>query len=79
MTPNELNIHIEEFYKAKEEDQKFEKMMTYLGSKLPLYKKFPTFEEAFGVKIEMEKKEQSAEEMLEKVKRLNAALGGAIF
>jgi len=79
MTPAELNMHIEEFYRAKDEDQKFNMILTYMGAKLPLLKKFPTFEDAFGVKLEVEKKEQTDEEMFEQIKKWNAALGGETF
>ncbi|WEK53319.1 MAG: hypothetical protein P0Y55_12050 [Candidatus Cohnella colombiensis] len=79
MTPRELNMHIEEHYRVKDEDQKFEMMLTYLGAKLPLLKEFPTFEKAFGVKLDFEKIEQTDEEMLAQIEKLNAALGGDTF
>ncbi|MGO4185212.1 hypothetical protein AB4Z17_29000 [Paenibacillus sp. TAF43_2] len=80
MTPRELNIHIEEFYSAKEEAEKSQAMFTYMGALLPLMKKFPTFEDAFGYKLEKEEKvPQTAADMLAEVKKINAALGGTTY
>lgn len=79
MTPYELNIHIEEYYRNLKEQQTFEMMMTYAGAKLPLLKKFPqTFEKAFGIKQEQAKKQQTDEEMLNAIIALNAAMGGKV-
>lgn len=80
MTPSELNIHIEEFYKSREEDTKERAFLVYMGAKLPLYKKFPeTFEKAFGFDAEAKKKEQTPEDMFAEAVRLNAALGGTVY
>ncbi|OBZ13335.1 hypothetical protein A7975_10785 [Bacillus sp. FJAT-26390] len=86
MTPHELNMHIEEFYAAKDDAEKERALLTYIGAKLPLLKKFPTFEEAFGFKLgedeptaKKPKEPQPEEEMKAMVMALNAKLGGTVY
>ncbi|OMF35261.1 hypothetical protein BK133_11175 [Paenibacillus sp. FSL H8-0548] len=54
--------------------------LAYMNAKLPLYKKFPTFEKAFGYKEEEpQKKEQTPDDMLAVAMKLNAAFGGTVY
>lgn len=84
MTPRELNIHLEEFYKAQDERIKEQRYQAYMIAKLPLYKKFPkTFEEAFGYpKVETAKKPnkpQTEQDMFNVMLAMNKALGGTVY
>jgi hypothetical protein len=84
MTPNELNMKLEEFWKAKEEDIKEARFLAYMTAKLPLYKKFPeTFEKAFGMKektVEIRDKEpQTENQMFNEMLKIHKALGGTVY
>ena len=84
MTPHELNIHVEEFYAAKEADVKEQRYQAYMTAKLPLYKKFPpTFEEAFGYDKqelkEQPKKQQTESAMFAEMMKIHKALGGTVY
>ena len=84
MTPRELNIHIEEFYKSQAEEIKEQRYQAYMIAKLPLMRKFPkTFEEAFGYPKEEKKKKpknaQTQKEMFDVMLAMNKALGGTVY
>lgn len=67
MTPHELNLSIEAYSFMREQSFNEKAMFTYIGAKLPLYKKFPTYDEVFGEKAKKKnrkKKTQSPDEML---------------
>lgn len=79
MTPHELNLCFEVFAGVEEAKSRERAFLAYVNAKLPRFKKFPTFEKAFGYKeIEVEKKPQTAADMLAEIVKLNAALGGEV-
>lgn len=76
MTPNELNIHIEDYYKKEQSRVDEGIALAHLNAHLQRVKKMPQLSEL----LEKEKKQQKAamtdEEMFERIKSLNASLGG---
>lgn len=75
MTPFELNVHIEEFYLAKENEMKDNITMAYMNAYWHRVKKMPNLNKLLGQDSQA-KKQQSDKEMLATVRALNAALGG---
>lgn len=72
MTPYELNVCIQVYNEQTKQEQEEKITLTYLGAYWQRVKKMPTLKKILG----QEKKQMTAKEMLEKVKQLNAALGG---
>jgi hypothetical protein len=78
MTPYELNLYIYDFNeKWKREDE--EKLtLVWLGEYWHRIKKLPPLKEVIGSKTQ-QKKQMTQEEMLNEVKKLNAAFGGTTY
>lgn len=76
MTPSELNIHIEDYHKKEQLRVNEGIALAHLNAYLQRVKKMPQLSEL----LEKEKKQQKAtmtdEEMFERIKALNASLGG---
>ena len=84
MTPNELNMRLEEFWKAKEEDVKEARFLAYMNARFQLMKKFPeTFEKAFGIKKEVvevkDKEPQTENQMFNEMLKIHKGLGGTTY
>lgn len=76
MTPYELNLAAEIFMEQSQEQIEKEITMVWLGEYYHRIKKLPTLKEI--LKDIKPKKEMTADEMLEEVKRLNALFGGSV-
>ena len=74
MTPHELNLYIQD-YNEKQKVLNDEKLtLTWLGAYWQRVKKMPSLKQILGNNAP--KKKMTNEEMLEEVKKLNAAFGG---
>ncbi|MCA0754904.1 hypothetical protein KP806_07565 [Paenibacillus sp. N4] len=80
MTPWELFLLLEQY--GKREKMKDETAVTqaYLTAHWQRVKKMPSLEKVLkGDKPKRPKKPQTAEDMLEEIKRVNAAMGGTVY
>jgi hypothetical protein len=77
MTPYQLNIAAKNFNEQKKAADEDKLILTWLGAYWQRVKKMPTLKEVLNPT--KPKKQNTPEEMLEEVKRLNEALGGTIY
>lgn len=78
LTPLEISSVIHAFNKKTKQDHEDRLVMTYLGAYWQRVKKMPSLKEVLN-DTPRESKKQSAENMLEVVKRLNLAMGGTVY
>lgn len=76
MTPYELALHIEAFYERKQAEHQTSITLVWLGEYYHRVKKLPPLKKAIDEVMGNKKKDMSDEEMLAKVKSLNALFGG---
>jgi hypothetical protein len=77
MTPLEYRLHIKVYNEKLKQDRKDRLALTYLGAAWQRAKKLPDYKRLLG--MELPKKKMTNEEMLLKVKQLNAAFGGDTY
>lgn len=77
ITPGELSIMIGVYNEKRKNDHEEKLVLTYLGAYWQRVKKMPSLKEILGK--DEKKKKQSAKDMLEEIKRLNAAMGGTVY
>jgi hypothetical protein len=77
MTPYELNVAINVSSKKQKQEYEKEIALVWLGAKLQRAKSIPDLKKLIG--NEQQKKKMTSEEMLNKVKQLNAAFGGTTY
>lgn len=78
MTPHELNMHIEEFNQSRIASQEEKITLAYLGAYWQRVKRMPSLKKVLG-KESTEKRQQTAADMLEEIKKINAAMGGTTY
>lgn len=76
MTPRELDIYLDAF--IEQANQNHERMIiyAYMGAYLQRVKKMPPLKNMLETK---KKKKQTAKDMLEEIKKLNASFGGETY
>ncbi len=74
LTPLEFSLIVKAYVKHKKEHQEERLILTYLGAYWNRAKQMPNIKSILDK--QPEKKEMTAEEMLENVKKLNTILGG---
>lgn len=77
MTPYELSVATRSYKKRKEFDMEERHMLVWMGEYYHRQKKLPPLYEALGKEKPVPKK-MTDEEMLEKIKMLNAKFGGTV-
>jgi hypothetical protein len=77
LTPRELSVLVEAFEEKSKREQEAQLTTAYLTAYWHRVKKMPSLKEVLGIK-KKEKRKQTAEEMLETVKRLNEMFGGSV-
>lgn len=75
MTPYQLNLFIKVFNERQKQQKEDDLVLTYLGAYWQRVKKMPSLKKVLG---QEKPKQMTAEEMLNKVRQLNAALGGEV-
>ncbi|WP_066316973.1 hypothetical protein [Bacillus sp. FJAT-29814] len=76
MTPYELNLKILDYNEKRKREDEDKLTLVWLGEYWHRIKKLPPLKEVLGHKGKP--KQMTNEEMLNEVKRLNAALGGEV-
>lgn len=80
MTPYQLRLHAEVFNEKKKLEDEEKLRLTYLNSlwtsRFVWQKTVKSFDEFMGT---TKKKEMTAEEMLNEIKKLNASFGGTVY
>lgn len=76
MTPHELNLHIEAFGERRNEESESILINAYMAAYWHRVKKMPSIKEVLKKPNQKKQRDQTPAEMLEMVKKLNAALGG---
>lgn len=75
MTPHELNLHINEFSERKKHEHEERLLQAYLTAAWGFHtKRMPQWSDI----VREPKKEMTDEQMLEKIKQLNARFGGTV-
>jgi hypothetical protein len=77
MTPLEYGLYIKVYNEKLKQDGKDRLALAYLGAAWQRAKKLPNFKKILG--MEQPQKKMTNEEMLLKVKQLNAAFGGDTY
>lgn len=75
LTPGELSILVTAFNQRMKDEHDEKLVVAYLTAYWKRVKKMPSIKEI----IKQEKKEQTAEDMLDMIKRLNAEMGGTVY
>lgn len=79
MTPYELSVQVEEYFKRENYMQKERITAAYMGAYFERVKKMPNLQKLFEKdQQEVKPKEQTGAEMLAEVTRLNAMFGGTV-
>lgn len=79
ITPGELSIMVEAYNRKRKEDHEEKLIVAYLGAYWQRVKKMPSIKEYLGQEEKKNKKNQTVEDMLNEIKKLNAALGGTVY
>lgn len=79
LTPGELSIMIEAFNQQQKDAHDEKLVIAYLTAYWHRVKKMPSIQDVLSKKPIKHSGEQSPEEMLEEIKRLNLALGGTVY
>jgi hypothetical protein len=77
MTPLEFRLHIKVYNEKRKENEKDRIATAYLGAAWQRAKKLPNIKRL--LEMEQQKRKMTNEEMLLKVKQLNAAFGGDTY
>lgn len=77
MTPAEINIYIDAFLERKQADYDESLSIAYFGASLQRVKRMPPLDKF--LKKKPKKKAKTADQMLDEIKRLNAAFGGDTY
>jgi hypothetical protein len=77
ITPSELFLKVKAYQNKLKRNEQLNIYNAYLSAYWQRVKKMPSLKEVFESKDE--KKQSSAEELFEKVKQLNAKLGGVVI
>ncbi|MED4206596.1 hypothetical protein [Neobacillus mesonae] len=77
MTPHELALAVEVFNEKQKAENEERLILVYAGAAWQRAKKMPSLKEI--LRKEPAKKKMTNEEMLNEVKKLNAALGGITY
>jgi hypothetical protein len=77
MTPHELYLYAQVFNEKHKQEIEDRIALTYLGAAWQRSEKLPSLESILNK--QEEKKKMTNEEMLEEVKKLNAAFGGTTY
>jgi hypothetical protein len=78
MTPYELNLYILDFNEKRKREDEEKLTLVWLGEYWHRIKKLPPLKDIIGSKTQ-HKKQMTQEEMLNEVKKLNAAFGGTTY
>jgi hypothetical protein len=79
MTPYELNLHILDFYEKQKQEREDKLTLTYLGAYWQRVEKLSIQHLKKVLDRDKPKKEMTNQEMLNEVKKLNAAFGGTTY
>lgn len=77
-TPGEITIMIHAHNEKRKHDHDEKLLIAYLTAYWQRIKRMPSIKEVLG-QHEDEKKEQTVSDMLDEIKKLNAALGGTVY
>lgn len=77
MTPYELGLYIQDFNEQVKRDQEEKITLAYLGAYWQRVKKMPDLKKLLGQ--EKRSTEQTPNQMLAEVKKLNAKMGGTTY
>jgi hypothetical protein len=77
MTPREFTLHIKVYNEKQKQNEKDKISVAYLSAAWQRAKKLPNLKRL--LEMEQPKKKMTNEEMLLKVKQLNAAFGGETY
>lgn len=79
MTPYQLSLYIEEYNEKQKTEAKEKLILTYLNAAWVRTKRMPNLKRLLNQIDHAQLKPMTAEQILERVKQINAALGGTVI